>query len=122
MLGYPSYAAYVTADQMAGTPAAVYELLNEVWTPALDRAKEEMAEMNTMLQRDVPGATFEPWDWWYYAEKVRKDKYALDDAALRPYFSLENVREGAFSLANPALRDYVPSVGRTGLPQGLLGI
>ena len=100
LLGYPSYAAYVTADQMAGTPAAVYELLNEVWTPALDRAKEEMAEMNTMLQRDVPGATFEPWDWWYYAEKVRKDKYALDDAALRPYFSLENVREGAFSLAN----------------------
>jgi peptidyl-dipeptidase Dcp len=86
--------------QMAGTPAAVYELLNEVWTPALDRAKEEMAEMNAMLQRDVPGATFEPWDWWYYAEKVRKDKYALDDAALRPYFSLENVREGAFSLAN----------------------
>ena len=85
---------------MAGTPAAVYELLNEVWTPALDRAKEEMAEMNTMLQRDVPGATFEPCDWWYYAEKVRKDKYALDDAALRPYFSLENVREGAFSLAN----------------------
>ena len=85
---------------MAETPAAVYELLNEVWTPALDRAKEEMAEMNAMLQRDVPGATFEPWDWWYYAEKVRKDKYALDDAALRPYFSLENVREGAFSLAN----------------------
>lgn len=74
--------------------------MNEVWTPALDRAKEEMAEMNTMLQRDVPGATFEPWDWWYYAEKVRKDKYALDDATLRPYFSLENVREGAFSLAN----------------------
>ena len=100
LLGYPSYAAYVTADEMAGTPAAVYELLNEVWTPALDRAKEEMAEMNTMLQRDVPGATFEPWDWWYYAEKVRKDKYALDDATLRPYFSLENVREGAFSLAN----------------------
>ena len=63
LLGYPSYAAYVTADEMAGTPAAVYELLNEVWTPALDRAKEEMAEMNTMLQRDVPGATFEPWDW-----------------------------------------------------------
>ena len=62
LLGYPSYAAYVTADEMAGTPAAVYELLNEVWTPALDRAKEEMAEMNTMLQRDVPGATFEPWD------------------------------------------------------------
>ena len=100
LLGYPSYAAYVTADEMAGTPAAVYELLNEVWTPALDRDNEEMAEMNTMLQRDVPGATFEPWDWWYYAEKVRKDKYALDDATLRPYFSLENVREGAFSLAN----------------------
>lgn len=121
LLGYPSYAAYVTADQMAGTPAAVYELLNEVWTPALDRAKEEMAEMNAMLQRDVPGATFEPWDWWYYAEKVRKDKYALDDAALRPYFRSKMFGKALFA-GEPALRDYVPSVGRTGLPQGLLGI
>lgn len=100
LLGYPSYSAYVTANQMAGTPTAVYELLNEVWTPAVERAKGEVAEMNVMLQRDVPGATFEPWDWWYYAEKVRKDKYALDDAMLRPYFALENVREGAFALAN----------------------
>lgn len=122
LLGYPSYAAYVTADQMAGTPAAVYELLNEVWTPALDRAKEEMAEMNTMLQRDVPGATFEPWDWWYYAEKVRKDKYALDDAALRPLFFARKCSGRRFFAGEPALRDYVPSVGRTGLPQGLLGI
>ncbi len=60
LLGYPSYAAYVTADEMAGTPAAVYELLNEVWTPALDRAKEERAEMNTMLQRAVPGRRSNP--------------------------------------------------------------
>lgn len=68
MLGYPSYAAYVVADEMAGTTDAVYALLDQIWTPALDRAGEELAEMDKLLQKDVPGATFESWDWWYYAE------------------------------------------------------
>lgn len=100
MLGYDSYADYVVSDQMAGTTEAVYALLDEIWTPALDRAKAELAEMDELLQRDQPGATFESWDWWYYAEKVRKQKYALDEEMLRPYFALENVRSGAFFLAN----------------------
>lgn len=100
MLGYDSYADYVVSDQMAGTTGAVYALLDEIWTPALDRAKTELAEMDELLQRDQPGATFESWDWWYYAEKVRKQKYALDEEMLRPYFALENVRSGAFFLAN----------------------
>ena len=65
LLGYDSYADYVTADQMAATPAAVYALLDEIWTPALDRAKEELAAMEEMLRADHPDATFEPWDWWY---------------------------------------------------------
>ena len=59
-----SFADYVTADQMAATPAAVYALLDEIWTPALDRAKEELAAMEEMLRADHPDATFEPWDWW----------------------------------------------------------
>lgn len=100
MLGYPSYAAYVVADEMAGTTDAVYGLLDQIWTPALDRAKGELAEMDKLLQKDIPGATFESWDWWYYAEKVRKQNYALDEEMLRPYFSLENVQGGIFYLAN----------------------
>ncbi|WP_295962135.1 M3 family metallopeptidase [uncultured Alistipes sp.] len=100
LLGYPSYAAYVVADEMAGTTDAVYSLLDEIWTPALERAKGELADMDKLLQHDEPGATFESWDWWYYAEKVRKQNYALDEEMLRPYFSLENVQGGIFYLAN----------------------
>lgn len=100
LLGYPSYAAYVVADQMAGTTDAVYGLLDEIWPPALERAKGELAEMDKLLQRDEPDATFESWDWWYYAEKLRKQDYALDEEMLRPYFSLENAQTGIFFLAN----------------------
>ena len=100
LLGYPSYAAYVVADEMAGTTDAVYGLLAQIWEPALERAKGELSEMNTLLQKDIPGATFESWDWWYYAEKLRKQNYALDEEMLRPYFSLENVQGGIFYLAN----------------------
>ena len=100
LLGYPSYAAYVVADEMAGTTDAVYDLLDQIWEPALERAKGELSEMDTLLQKDIPGATFESWDWWYYAEKLRKQNYALDEEMLRPYFSLENVQGGIFYLAN----------------------
>ncbi len=100
LLGYDSYAAYVTADEMARTPEVVYELLEQIWTPALERAQGELAEMEALFHRDHPGKTFESWDWWYYAEKLRKQNYALDEEMLRPYFSLENVREGIFFLAN----------------------
>lgn len=100
LLGYESYADYVLAEQMAGKPEAAYELLDELWEPALNRAKEELAEMNTLLQADEPGATFESWDWWYYAEKLRKKNYSLDEEMLRPYFSLENAQSGIFFLAN----------------------
>ena len=100
LLGYPSYAAYVTADEMARTPEAVYGLLEEIWTPALERAKGELAEMKPLFEKDHPGQEFASWDWWYYAEKVRKQNYSLDEEMLRPYFALENVRSGAFFLAN----------------------
>ena len=100
LLGYPSYAAYVVADQMAGTTDAVYSLLEEIWTPALESAKGELAEMEELFKKDYPEGEFASWDWWYYAEKVRKQKYALDEEMLRPYFSLENVQGGIFFLAN----------------------
>ena len=100
LLGYPSYAAYVTADEMARTPEAVYGLLEEIWTPALERAKGELAEMKPLFEKDHPGQEFASWDWWYYAEKVRKQNYSLDEEMLRPYFSLANVQDGIFFLAN----------------------
>ena len=100
LLGYPSYAAYIVADQMAGTTDAVYGLLEEIWTPALESAKGELSEMEALFKKDFPDGEFASWDWWYYAEKVRKQKYALDEEMLRPYFSLENVQGGIFFLAN----------------------
>ncbi len=100
LLGYPSYAAYVIADQMAATPAAAYDLLEQIWTPALESAKRELEEMEPLFKKDFPDGEFAAWDWWYYAEKVRKQKYSLDEEMLRPYFSLENVQSGIFFLAN----------------------
>ena len=100
LLGYPSYAAYVVDGEMARTTEAVYGLLDEIWTPALDRAKGELAEMEALFRKDVPDGEFASWDWWYYAEKLRKQKYALDEEMLRPYLSLENVQTGIFFLAN----------------------
>ena len=100
LLGYPSYAAYVVADEMAGTTDAVYSLLEEIWTPALESARKELAEMQELFAKDQPDGEFASWDWWYYAEKIRKQKYSLDEDMLRPYFSLGNVQGGIFYLAN----------------------
>ena len=100
LLGFKSYAHYVTDDQMAGNPAAVYKLLEEVFEPAVESAKRELEDMNEIFQRDYPGQTFEKSDWWYYAEQVRKKKYQLDEEAVRQYLSLDNVRDGMFYLAN----------------------
>ena len=100
LLGYKSYSEYVTSDQMAGSPEAVYALLDEIWEPALESAKRELEEMKLLFDRDHPGETFEKSDWWYYAEKVRKQKYQLDEEAIRQYLSLDNVRNGMFYLAN----------------------
>ncbi len=101
LLGYSDYADYVISDQMATQTSKVYSLLGEIWDPALESAKEELEQMRKLFRRDVKdGSDFEAWDWWYYAEAVRKDKYQLDEEMLRPYFSLSNVQNGAFMLAN----------------------
>ena len=101
LLGYDSYSHYVTADQMAGKPSAVYALLESVWTPALEQAKAELERMMPMFTRDNGAdAKFESWDWWYYAEQVRVADYKLEEEHVREYLSLDNAKSGIFFLAN----------------------
>ncbi len=100
LLGYKTHADYVLADNMAKTPAKVYEFLYKVWKPALKKAKEEAKEYQEMIYKEGNKFKLMPWDWFYYAEKVRKQKYALDDNLLKPYFELENVRKGLFMVVN----------------------
>ena len=101
LLGYDSYAHYVTSNEMASSPEAVYELLEGVWTPALERSKQELERMMTIFRRDYNnGEQFESWDWWYYAEKVRQADYNLKEEEIRDYFSIDNVKGGIFFLCN----------------------
>ena len=100
LFGYPSHAAYVLDDCMAKTPEAVDNLLTQVWGPALAKAKEECAAYQKMMKADGINEPLQPYDWRYYSEKLRKEKYDLDDDLVRPYFSLDNVREGLFTVCN----------------------
>ncbi|MCX6250950.1 MAG: M3 family metallopeptidase [Bacteroidetes bacterium] len=100
LLGYESYAAYVIDDNMAKTPANVKQFLMKLWDASLPVAKKEVIEMQKIIDKEGGKFKLEPWDWWYYAEKVRKAKYDLDDNELKPYFSLSNVRDGMFMVAN----------------------
>lgn len=99
LLGFTTHAHFILDKNMARSPENVYELLDKLWTPALKRAKAETRELQKMINREDNDFAMEPWDWWYYAEKLKKEKYDLDDEVLRPYFQLENVRQGAFDLA-----------------------
>ncbi|UCC45296.1 MAG: M3 family metallopeptidase [Candidatus Zixiibacteriota bacterium] len=99
MLGYPTPAAFYMQVRMAGTPEAVDSFLRRLWEPALRRAGAELIEMQAIMDNEQSGSKLQPWDWWYFAEKLRKTKYELDDAELRPYFELENVQTGVFVLA-----------------------
>ncbi len=100
LLGYKTYADYVLERRMAENPQNVYELLNRLWDASLPVAKRERQEMQSIIDREGDGFKLASWDWWYYAEKLRKEKYQLDDTELRPYFVLNNVRDGAFWVAN----------------------
>ncbi|WP_343702433.1 M3 family metallopeptidase [Chitinophaga sp.] len=99
LLGYASHADFVLEENMAKTPAQANELLNRLWNAALPVAKQEAAEMQQVMDREGKNEKLEAWDWFYYADKVRKEKYNYDAEALRPYFQLENVREGIFAVA-----------------------
>ena len=104
MLGYKNPAQMILADKMAGTPEAVDSFLAGIMAPAVEKAKEEIADMQAIMDQDVTagllpeGSVIEPWDWAYYTEKVRKAKYALDEEQTKPYFKMENVRQGVFDL------------------------
>ena len=100
LLGYASHADFVLAENMAKTPEAVDAFLKRLWEPALARATAEAADMQAIIDREKGGFALESWDWWYYAEKVRQEKYAFDDTAIRPYFQLENVKKGIFTLCD----------------------
>ncbi len=100
LLGYESHAHFILDDNMAKTPENVYNLLNELWEYALPQAKAEAAELQKLI--DAEGGDFKlaSWDWWYYTEKLREQKYSLSEEETRPYFKMENVREGVFEVAN----------------------
>lgn len=100
IMGFESWSAFTLDDNMAKTPANVYKLLTQVWTPAIKRAKEEATDMQEMISKEGGKFKLESWDWWYYSEKVRKVKYDLDEEQIRPYFELNNVRDGVFAVAN----------------------
>lgn len=100
LLGYKSHADYVLDDTMAKTPDNVFALLNNIWEYALPQAKKEAVELQKLIDKDGGNFKLESWDWWYYTEKLRKEKYALDEEALKPYFMVDNVRDGAFLVAN----------------------
>jgi peptidyl-dipeptidase Dcp len=99
LLDYKTHADFVLERNMAKNPENVYEFLNDLWKPALKRAKMEVTDMQAIINREGNDFKLQAWDWWYYAEKVKKEKYALDDAMLRPYFKMQNVRKGAFDVA-----------------------
>ncbi len=100
LLGYDNYAAYVIDENMAKTTVNVDEFLNKLMVAALPVAKAELIEMQKIADKEGAGFKLESWDWWFYAEKLRKQKYDLDENELKPYFSLDNVREGMFAVAN----------------------
>jgi len=100
ILGFESHAAYTLDDCLAKNSKAVYQCLMDIWTPALKKAKAECADYQKMLVQDLPGEKLQPWDWRYYCEKLRAERYSLDEELIRQYFPLESVREGAFSVAH----------------------
>lgn len=100
LLGYNSFSEFVLDNTMAKTPDAVMTFLNNLWKYSLPKAKSEAADLQKLMDREDKGEKLAAWDWWYYTEKLRKEKYDLDEEELKPYFALENVRKGAFDVAN----------------------
>ncbi len=99
LLGYADHAHYALDDSMAGTPDAAHALMIDLWEPGKRRAAEEAAELQALIDAEGGGFTLAPWDWRYYAEKVRRDRYALDGAAVAQHLRLDAVRQAAFDTA-----------------------
>lgn len=100
LLGYKTYANYVISRNMAQTPEKVYEFLNSILTPAQEVAKKDRDDMQKIIEREGGKFKLEPWDWWFYAEKLMKEKFNLDESELKPYFVIGNVRDAIFYVAN----------------------
>jgi peptidyl-dipeptidase Dcp len=100
LLGYDSHAQFILAENMANTPDTVLDFLKKLWDPAIIVAQKESGELQKFIAKEGNNFKLEPWDWWYYAEKLRKEKYDLDDELLRPYFKLDNVLKGVFDVTN----------------------
>lgn len=99
LFGFKNHAAYILDKNMAKTPEKALELLNKLWDKTLPNAKKEAVELQKMINKEGGKFKLASWDWWYYSDKVKKAKYALDENELRPYFEINNVRDGAFALA-----------------------
>ena len=100
LLGFDCYSNFVLENTMAKNSTTVMEFLNNLWNHSLPKAKAEAVELQKLMDKEGKGEKLEAWDWWYYTEKLRKEKYNLDEEEIKPYFKLENVREGAFAVAN----------------------
>jgi len=100
LLGYKNFAEYVIDVNMAKTPQNVYKFLEKLWKPSMEVAKADRAAMQAIISREGGKFKLASWDWWYYSEKLRKEKYDLDEAEIKPYFSLDNAIDGIFYVAN----------------------
>ncbi|HBN05306.1 MAG TPA: peptidase M3, partial [Bacteroidales bacterium] len=98
LLGYKTYADYVLEERMQKTPQQVYTLLEGLLEYSIPAAKKDVAELQKLLVKDYPGATLEAWDWSYYADKLKKQKFNFDEEETRPYFEINNVRQGCFDV------------------------
>lgn len=100
LLGFDCYSNFVLDNTMAKNSTTVMEFLNNLWSYSLPKAKAEAVELQNIMDKEGKGEKLEAWDWWFYTEKLRKEKYNLEEDEIKPYFKLENVREGAFAVAN----------------------
>ena len=99
VLGFDTHADFMLDDRMAKTPNAVRDLLDRVWAPCQEKVAREAEDLQSRIQDDGGNFELQPWDWWYYTEKVRQERFDLDEEEVKPYFKLENVRDGAFEVA-----------------------
>lgn len=100
LLGFDCYSNFVLDNTMAKNSTTVMDFLNNLWSYSLPKAKAEAVELQKIMDKEGKGEKLEAWDWWFYTEKLRKEKYNLEEDEIKPYFKLENVREGTFAVAN----------------------